>query len=176
MTLIQCPFYPCVTAEACKRHWSFCQKCRWQVTIKHTYTLDPVKLVWAHYAAVQAYVGTYLETSSQVTLSGNIQPQLSQLTKPLWTDPGIKSGICVHKLISTSKEKKAHAGNEWLNILPKSSQVRTKPPPAQTLTVAFSFLLRLQSSSVPFSASDMPLSAQPLCNPPWKTGLKAPTN
>ena len=32
---------------------SFCQKCRWQVTPKHTYTLDPAKSEW-----------TYLETSS----------------------------------------------------------------------------------------------------------------
>ena len=33
------PFHPCVTAVACKRSQSFCQKCRWQVTAKHTYTL-----------------------------------------------------------------------------------------------------------------------------------------
>ena len=30
---------PCVTAVACKRSQSFCQKCRWQVTAKHAYTL-----------------------------------------------------------------------------------------------------------------------------------------
>ena len=29
----------CSTAVARKRSWSFCQKCRWQVTAKHTYTL-----------------------------------------------------------------------------------------------------------------------------------------
>ena len=33
------PFHPCVTAVACKRPRSFCQKCRWQVTAKHSYTL-----------------------------------------------------------------------------------------------------------------------------------------
>ena len=32
-------FHPHVTAVACKRPWSFCQKCRWQVTAKHSYTL-----------------------------------------------------------------------------------------------------------------------------------------
>ena len=32
-------FHPRVTAVACKRSWSFCQKCRWQVTAKHAYTL-----------------------------------------------------------------------------------------------------------------------------------------
>ena len=32
--------------------------------------------------------------------SGNTQPQSSQLTEPLWTDPGVKSGISVCELIS----------------------------------------------------------------------------
>ena len=52
----------------------------------------------------------------------------SQPTEPPWTDPGIKSGIGVGELISNSKEK-VQAWNEWLNILPKSSQVKKKPPP-----------------------------------------------
>ena len=33
------PFHPRVTAVACKRSRSFCQKRRWQVTAKHAYTL-----------------------------------------------------------------------------------------------------------------------------------------
>ena len=33
------PFHPRVTAIVCKRPRSVCQKCRWQVTAKHTYTL-----------------------------------------------------------------------------------------------------------------------------------------
>ena len=37
--LFRYPFQPCVTAVARKRSRSFCQKCRWQVTAKHTYTL-----------------------------------------------------------------------------------------------------------------------------------------
>ena len=62
-------------------------------------------------------------------LSGNIPPHSSQVTKPLWTDPGIKSGTSVRELISTSKKKKkAQAENDWSNILPKSSQARKKPP------------------------------------------------
>ena len=32
-------FHPRVTTVACKRSRSFCQKCRWQVTAKHAYTL-----------------------------------------------------------------------------------------------------------------------------------------
>ena len=37
--LFRYPFHPRVTAVARKRSRSFCQKCRWQVTAKHTYTL-----------------------------------------------------------------------------------------------------------------------------------------
>ena len=33
------PFHPRVTAVALKKSRSFCQKCRWQVTAKHAYTL-----------------------------------------------------------------------------------------------------------------------------------------
>ena len=53
LTLIQCLFHTCVTAVACKRLWSFCQKCRWQITPKHAYTLDQMKSKHADYA-VQA--------------------------------------------------------------------------------------------------------------------------
>ena len=38
------PFHPNVTAVAPKISRSFCQKCRWQVTAKHTYTLP--KWLW----------------------------------------------------------------------------------------------------------------------------------
>ena len=40
-------FHLCVSAVACKRSWSFCQKCRWQITAKHTCTL-PLWL-WMHW-------------------------------------------------------------------------------------------------------------------------------
>ena len=33
-------------------------------------------------------------------MSGKVRPQSSQLAGPLWTDPGIKSGISAHELIS----------------------------------------------------------------------------
>ena len=32
-----------VSAVACKRPWSFCQKCRWRVPLKHACTLDSMK-------------------------------------------------------------------------------------------------------------------------------------
>ena len=39
LTLISVSSSTLVTAVACKRSQSFCQKCRWQVTAKHTCTL-----------------------------------------------------------------------------------------------------------------------------------------
>ena len=36
--LFRYPFHPRVTTVARKKSWSFCQKCRWQVTAKHAYT------------------------------------------------------------------------------------------------------------------------------------------
>ena len=40
--------------------------------------------------------------------SGNTWSQSSQLAGPLWTDLGVKSGISVRELITTSKKKKKH--------------------------------------------------------------------
>ena len=112
MTFILCPFHPRVTAVARKRPRSFCQKCRWQVTPKHAHTLDPTKLEWADYAAVQAECGNLLGNKLTRNSSGNTQLKSSQLVEPLWTDPGIRSGISVRDLISTKKKKQAQTGNE----------------------------------------------------------------
>ena len=63
-------------------------------------------------------------------LTCNLSGQSSQLTEPLWTDPGIKSRIMVSELISISKKKKKKkplAGNEWWKVLAKSLQAREKP-------------------------------------------------
>ena len=72
-------------------------------------------------------VGTCQRNELTRNSSRNTQPQLSQLAEPLWTDPGLSSRISVNELISTLK-KKAQVGNELLNILPKSSHARKKPP------------------------------------------------
>ena len=72
-------------------------------------------------------VGTYQEMSLYATCQGTFS-QSSQHTEPLWTDPGLMSGISVREIISTSK-KQTQAGNEWLNLLPKLSQGRKKLPP-----------------------------------------------
>ena len=100
-TLIRCPLHPRVTAVARKRPWSLCQKCGWQVTPKHVYTLDPTMSERADYAAVQAWCGNLSGNELTRNLSGNTRPQSSQLAEPLWTNPGIKSGISVRELIST---------------------------------------------------------------------------
>ena len=50
-------------------------------------------------------VGTYQETSPYATRQGTLG-QSSQLAELLWTDPGLKSGISVRKLIATKKKKK----------------------------------------------------------------------
>ena len=54
LTLTPCPLHTRISAVARKRSQSFCQKCRWQVTPKHAYTLDPMKSELAGYGAVQA--------------------------------------------------------------------------------------------------------------------------
>ena len=83
-------------------------------------------------------VGAYQENKLTHNPSGNTQPKSSQLAEPLWTDPGLRSGISVCDLISTLKKKikkernerkKAQAGNELSTILPKSSHARKKPRP-----------------------------------------------
>ena len=81
-------------------------------------------------------VGTCLETSSHATCQGTFcHGHPSSLSHCARIDPGIKSGISVRKLISTSKKlphththTKRQAWNEWSNVLPKCLQVRKKPP------------------------------------------------
>ena len=75
------------------------KKCRWQVTPKHAYTLDPTKSEWADYAAV--LFGNLSGNEIICNLSGKTRPQSSQLAEPLWTDPGLESGISLRELIST---------------------------------------------------------------------------
>ena len=57
-----------VTVVAHRRHWSLCQKCRWQFSPKHAYTLDSTKLEWAHYAAVQAQCGNPIRKRAHTQL------------------------------------------------------------------------------------------------------------
>ena len=89
LTLIRCPFHPRVTAVTRKRPRSFCQKCRWQVTPKHAYTLYPSKLEWADYAAVEADCGNLsgneLTRNSSGTLGHSRLSSLSRVESLCWT-------------------------------------------------------------------------------------------
>ena len=76
-----------------------------RLRLKHAYTLDPTKSERADNAAVQALCGNVSENELTRNSSGNTRPQSSQLADPLWTIPGIKSGIGVRELISTSINK-----------------------------------------------------------------------
>ena len=51
-------------------------------------------------------MGTYRKRSPTHNSSGNTRPQSSQLTEPLWTDSGRKSGDIVRELISTDKKRR----------------------------------------------------------------------
>ena len=158
LTLIRCPFHTHgVSAVARESPRSFCQKCRWQVTPKHAYTLDPSKSEWADYAAVQAECGNLSGNELTCNSSGSIWSQSSQLGEPLWTDPGLKSGISLRELISTKKKKKCRHG-----ILPKSSHVRKKPPThhiiTHTLASQHKISMELTYTSV-ISCSNTPVSA-----------------
>ena len=115
MLTLRCPFHPRVAAVVRIRPRSFCQMCRWQVTPKHAYTLDPTKSEWYDYAAVQALCGNLSGNQLTRNLSGNIQPQSSQLTEPLWTDSGLKSGISVRQLISTLKKQNKTKCSQGMN-------------------------------------------------------------
>ena len=55
-------------------------------------------------------VGTYQEMSSHATRQETLGHSRlsSQLAEPLWTGPGLKSGISVRELISTLKNKQVN--------------------------------------------------------------------
>ena len=150
---------PCVTAMARKRPRSFCQKCRWQINL-NTHTPDPRKSEWAEYAAVQAECGNLSGNELTRNSSGNTWSQSSQLAEPLRTDPGLKKGISVHELISTltTATKKAQAGNDLSNILPKSSLVRKKPLPPMN-----EFYVKVYTKATEAFYRDKRVCESPLC-------------
>ena len=76
-------------------------------------------------------VGTYQEMSSHTTCQGTLG-QLPHLAEPLWTDPGLRSGISVHKLIYTLKKKKSAGGDL---LVKHSPQILTREEKATTTTI-----------------------------------------
>ena len=134
LTLIQCPFHPCVPAVARKRPGHSAKSAGGRFTPKHAYTLNPSKSEWADYAAVQAECGNLPGNELTRNSSVNTRSQSSQLAEPLLTDPSLKSGISLREQISTSKKRKEmQAGNELSNILQKSPHARKKLPPPPPL-------------------------------------------
>ena len=89
--------------------------------------------------SMQAWCGDLSGNELTRNLSGNVRPQSSQLAEPLWTDPGIMSGISVSELVSTSKKKKkkTQAGKEWSIIVPKifASEEKVTQIPSLNQTV-----------------------------------------
>ena len=73
---------------------------------KHAYTIDQSKSEWTDYATIQAECGNLSGNELTRNSSGNTRSQSSQIAEPLWTDPGLKSGISLRGLISTFKKKK----------------------------------------------------------------------
>ena len=105
--LLSIPFHPRVTAVGRKRPRSFYQK------------VQVAGYIWTRIHAPLAEqsrsrltkltrdsVGTFQGNGFTRSSSGNAQPQSSRLAEPLWTNPGLKSGIGVRELISTKKKKK----------------------------------------------------------------------
>ena len=62
--LTRYPFHPRFTTVARKRFWSFCQRCRWQVTAKHAYTLRMWLCVKWHGAWLYGVHRTCAETAA----------------------------------------------------------------------------------------------------------------
>ena len=55
-------------------------------------------------------VGTFFRNELTRVLSGNIQPQTSQIAEPLWSDPDLKSGISACELTYTHTYTKSAGG------------------------------------------------------------------
>ena len=72
--------HPCVTAVAHKRPWSFCQKCRWQVTAKYTCTLHMWLCMKWHGVWLYSVHRTYWDGSSFMWH----QPCHTVSTPPRW--------------------------------------------------------------------------------------------
>ena len=73
-------FHPCLTTVARKRSRSFCQKCRWQVTAKHAYTLRMWLCMKWHAAWLYGVHRTCAETAAVSCGTSHT----SAVSTPLW--------------------------------------------------------------------------------------------
>ena len=78
--LFRYPFNPRVTAVAGKRSQSFCQKCRWHVTVKHAYTLRMWLCMKCHGAWLYGVHRTCAETAAVSCGTSHA----SAVSTPLW--------------------------------------------------------------------------------------------
>ena len=145
-----------------ERPRSFCQKCRWQVTPEHTYTLNQTKLEWAD-CAVRAVWESTRENELTHNSSGNTWPQLSQLTEPLWTDPGLKKVELVCMSQSPLKNiKNAQMGNES-SVLPPNPHKQGKSHPPLTFVWDTPQQQIFDAASMCFGHTTVICLMQPFC-------------
>ena len=127
LTLIRYPFHPRITAVTRKRPRSFAKSAGGRLHLNMHTPLTHRSRSGLTMPLSRQSVGNLSQNELTRNSSGNTRLQSSQLVEPLWTDPGLKCGISLRELISTlKKKKKAQAGNELFNILPKSSHARKK--------------------------------------------------
>ena len=109
--------------------WSFCQKCRQQVTDKHPQTyqnpvtsgliFDPTS--WSGLTLLSRHsVRTYQRNTLTCNWSGNAHPQSSQLTELLWSDPGFKEWNLCDSWSPLKKRSKKSSGGEFMNLPPNN--------------------------------------------------------
>ena len=122
---IRCPFHPRVITVTRKRPRSFCQKRRWQVTPKHAYPLTQRSRSGLSMPS-RPSVGTFQGNESTGNSSVNTRLQSSQLDDPLWSDPGLRSGLSAQADLYMKKKKKQNRrrGSNHLNFPRKSSQAK----------------------------------------------------
>ena len=78
--LFQYLYHHRVTAVARKRSWSFCQKCRWQVTAKHAYTL----CMWLCMKWHDAWLDGVHRTCAETAAVSCGTSHASAVNTPLW--------------------------------------------------------------------------------------------
>ena len=78
--LFRYPFHPRVTAVACKRSQSFCQKCSWQVTAKHAYSL----CMWLCMKWHGAWLYGVYRTCAEMAAVSCGTSHASAVSTPLW--------------------------------------------------------------------------------------------
>ena len=83
------------------------------------------------------YQGNELTSNSL----GNTQPKSSQLVEPLWTDPGLESGIGECELMSVLEE--GTRGHRLVLVSPKSLHARKNGPTKATNLIVTSVITEL---------------------------------